>query len=360
MPRTKPVVYLYSVDGANLTEDLMLRIVRLTVTDQEGIESDRLEVELDDRGVKVRVPEPGNMVELALGYQDDEKGVPIIGRYVVDEVRLSGPPSTISFTAKGADMVQSALKAPRLKTWHDTTLGKLAREIAKRHDLEPVIHPEIDKIQIEHLDQQNESDMALLQRLAKRYDLTLKLGGGQLVLRPHAANLEPSDDENREYGLAPGRVVIDIRECSRYEWTSAQRSQYGAVSAHYWDPDKGKEVEVIEGDPEAGPTLKMRHSAGNKKDAMRQAASRLRQLKRSAGSLRLDLPGNTHILAGARLVLEGITEPVSGEWTIEQVEHRLDAGGLVTTLEAVPPTTEEAQAAEKKLVIYDKEMLKED
>lgn len=339
----RPAFYLFSTDGADLTETLMRRLVRLSVVDEEGVTSDVLEVELDDRGQFVGLPQIGDRVRLLLGYLE-RAPLPVIGDFVVDEVRLSGPPLSIAFTAKGADMARSAIKAPAIGDADDKTLADLARRIAGKHGFEAVIHPEAESIALGHVTHQTESDMALLTRVARAYDHIVRLDGQRLTLRPHAANLPPA----RQAGvLQPPVHRLRAQQITRYDYTTNARSRYGKVRGWYYDPDTGRRrpVEVEDGQHADAPAYDLRHDARTEADARRQAEARLRQLRRASGSLTLELPGDTRLLAGHHLYLTGLSEPVGGQWVIQRAEHTLDASGLCTRLECLPPA-QHASAAQ--------------
>ncbi len=54
--------------------------------------------------------------------------------------------------------------------------------------------------------------------------------------------------------------------------------------------------------------------------------------------LRLSLVrGNPQLLAGRRIKLVGFNVDLDGVWTISSIEHRIDAAGYVTSLEADSP-----------------------
>lgn len=331
----RPVFYLFDPAGSDLTGTLIDRTVRLTVTDAEGLASDTLEVELDDRGQFVQLPAVGDRLRLLLGYLE-RPPIPTIGDFVVDEVRLSGPPLSISFTAKGADFVNTAVRAPRIDDGDDDTLEALARRIAKRQGLQAEIHPDAAGIPLGHIDQQTESDMALLTRLARARDWVLRLDGERLILRPHASNLPPARQ------AAPWRPPIhriDARQIARYDYTTNARHRYGKVRAWHYDPDTGKRipVEVGDGEHEDAPTLDLRHDARDERSARDAAAARLRQLRRDSASLTLELPGDTRLLAGHHVFIAGLSDPIAGQWVIQRTEHTLDASGLRTRIECVPP-----------------------
>ncbi|RPE72551.1 hypothetical protein EDC62_0242 [Tibeticola sediminis] len=331
----RPVFYLYSTDGADITGTLMERTTRLTVVDAEGLASDSLEVELDDRGQSVQLPAVGDKVRLLLGYME-QSTIPTIGDFIVDEVRLSGPPLSIAFSAKGADLVNTALKAPLIDDGDDRTLADLARRIAEKHRLTAHIHPDAERIELGHIDQQTESDMALLTRLARARDWTLRLDADRLILRPHASALPPGREAA---DWTPPLHRIDARRITRYDYTTNARHRYGKVRAWSYDPDTGRRypIEVGDGEHADAPTLDLRHDAKTEDDARAAAEARLRQLRRASGSLTLELPGDTRLLAGHHVLVTGLSEPVGGQWVIQRAEHTLDAQGLRTRIECVPP-----------------------
>lgn len=332
----RPVFYLFDLAGTDLTGTLLDRTTRLTVVDAEGLSSDTLEVELDDRGQSVQLPAVGARLRLLLGYLE-RPPVPTIGDFVVDEVRLSGPPLAIAFTAKGADFVNTALKAPLIDDGDDDTLDALARRLASRHGLQPNIHPDAATIPLGHIDQQTESDMALLTRLARERDWVLRLDGERLTLRPHAGNLPPAREPQP---WRPALHRLDARRITRYDYTSNSRSQYSKVRSYYYDPDTGRRVpvEVGDGQHQDAPVMEVRHDAKDERAARDAAAARLRQLRRSSGSLTLELPGDTRLLAGHHVLVTGLSDPVGGQWVIQRAEHTLDAEGLRTRIECVPPS----------------------
>lgn len=347
----RPVFYLIGSDGADITGTLMERTTRLTVVDAEGLASDTLEVEMDDRGQSARLPAVGDKVRLLLGYLE-QTPIPTIGDFVVDEVRLSGAPLSISFVAKGADFVNKALKAPLIDDGDDGSLADLARRIAERHGLVARIHPDAESIALGHVDQQAESDMALLTRLARARDWVLRLDGDRLTLRPHASALPPGREAA---DWQPPLHRIDARRISRYDYTTNARHRYGKVRAWYYDPDTGKRVpvEVDDGERAAAPTLDLRHDARDEASARAAAEARLRQLRRDSSSLTIEMPGDTRLLAGHHVLITGLSDPIAGQWVIQRAEHTLDAQGLRTRIECVPPAAPGQASMELKTALLE-------
>ncbi|MGP5481328.1 phage late control D family protein, partial [Pseudomonas helleri] len=71
-------------------------------SDKPGMESDEFELRIDDRDSAVTLPARGACIEIYLGYAGTTLARE--GRYIVDEVELSGPPDTVVIRGKASDM----------------------------------------------------------------------------------------------------------------------------------------------------------------------------------------------------------------------------------------------------------------
>ncbi len=320
----RPIFIVIALDsGADLTGKLIDRITSIRVTDAEGFESDTLEIELDDRAQQTQLPETGERLRVMMGYAGGN--VQVIGDFVVDELGLSGPPLIMTISGKGTDML-GGIKAPRTQSRDENaqSYGSLAQKIASEHGLTANIHPEAFGIQITHIDQLAESNMALLERLALMFDMTLKLSADTLTLRPHAARINADQTE------------LHATDLTSYQWRGKSRTKYSAVRAHYYDTDKAERIPVVLGDASAGPVLDLRHDARDEQEAARLAKTRLNQMARGTGSLTLDIPGNPSLRAGVHIHISGLSEPVGGAWCVDRVTHAIDASGYKTILECIP------------------------
>ena len=77
-------------------------------------------------------------IEIYLGYV--ETGVARLGRYVVDEITVSGLPDTIVIKGKASDMRGSG-KTIRSGSWENVLLSKIVADIAARNGWQPGCHP---------------------------------------------------------------------------------------------------------------------------------------------------------------------------------------------------------------------------
>jgi phage protein D len=147
-------------DGADITGLINDRLIQLSTTDKPGMDSDTFELRIDDRDGQVTLPRRGVGIEVYLGYA--ETGLARQGRYVVDEVSVSGPPDTIVIKGKASDMRGSG-KTIRSGSWEDVPLSKIVGDIAARNGWQAVC-PVSTKVA--RADQLNESDFNFITRLA--------------------------------------------------------------------------------------------------------------------------------------------------------------------------------------------------
>ena len=96
-------------NGAEASGAIRDRLISLEAIDEDGLKSDRLEIELDDRDGRIEWPELEARLELSLGYR--ETGLVAIGTYAVDGLAGEGPRQTMRITAKAVDM-KTAARAP--------------------------------------------------------------------------------------------------------------------------------------------------------------------------------------------------------------------------------------------------------
>lgn len=310
-------------DRVDVTARMRDRLISLSVTDEAGLESDALEVVLDNRDMAIAMPRTGAELDLSLGFL--RSGLTRVGLFTVDEVRSAGPVRTLTIAAKAAD-VTGAFKAARTKSWHDTSLGTILSEIAAANGLAPAIAPELASVPIPHLDQTAESDMALVTRLARQYDAVGKPAHGRLVFAPRGAAKTITGKPLATIALSPADGI------SSWSSTWSERGEHGSVVAYWHNPATGERVPVTAGAGEPKVTLPHSHPDADRAGAA--AATKLAALKRGKGTVTLDIAGGRiDVTAEARLSLSGLDSATDGLWTVTKVTHRLSPSGLLTSLE---------------------------
>ncbi len=309
-------------DSHDITAKIADRLLSLTLTDEVGIQSDTVEIRLDDRDSAIELPRTGAELVVSVGYQ--ESGLVRMGLYIVDEMVLSGPVRTLTIRGKAANMRQS-IKAPKTRSWDDITLGSLVGAIAGEHGLTPRVGQELAEITLPHLDQTEESDLHLLTRLARQYDALTKPVGDHLILVKRGQAKSASGKQIPEIGIQPTDV-------SSWQATLAERGRYGSVTAEWHDKAAAKRESVQAGGGE--PVFQLRRSYPDSEQAIAAAEAKLVSLNRGTGSLDVTLPGNPSLMAEGLVDMNGFRTGIDGRWLVNRVTHSINSQGFSTSFSA--------------------------
>ncbi len=310
-------------DGADITALIEDRLLSLSISDAAGTDSDTAEIELDDRGYRIALPEPGAELVIWMGYR--ETGLVEMGTFVVDECSGQGPASTLTIHAKAADM-RGGIKAPKTQAWEDKTLGEIVDTIAARHGLRAAVAPALRAVRWAYVAQTKESDLHFLSRLAIDLDATVKPAGGALVVVPKGEGVTAD-------GAPIPEVELSAAALSDWSWTATGRSRYASAVAEWSEPGTATVHRVETGSGE--PVLELRRRYATEDEARRAAEAALKRAVRASGSLSATCTGFAgELMAEGVVILSGIKPELTGRWTMPRVSHRFDAGGLTTSFEA--------------------------
>jgi phage protein D len=293
----------------------------LTVTDEAGLKSDSLDITIDDRD-RFASAAKGDEVKVWLGY---EPAPLYMGRFLVESVSKSGPRRRMTISAKAAEFT-GPIRAAKVRSHHGKTLGEIATAIAAEHGLKHVIAPEVAALVIEHMDQQTESDLAFLQRLATRSGAVFKVADGNLLLTKRGSKTLPSGEANVSTTIRPADVAS-------WEWESGGRTDYKAVACTYRDDATGERKTAVAGDPASTSKHRDRRLYGSKAEAEVAAKAQLDDCARGKVSARIETSlGRPEVFAECEVVLEGFDYEVDGAYRVKSVRHTLDGGGLRSSI----------------------------
>jgi uncharacterized protein len=321
-------------DGVDRTAALSARLLTLTLTDNSGGEADTLELSFDDsqdttfKGGAIEVPRKGAWLELSLGYL--ETGLLAMGRFIVDETEISGPPDVMTVRARSADVGGARTakwKAHKSRSHATTTLGALVTKIAREHGQEAAIAPDVDSLPIPAIAQSRESDLHFLTRVARREGAVFALKGGKAVVVKRGAPRTAA-------GVVPEAVTFQRSQLTSWRLTQATRDSHGSVRARWRDKAAARERFASAGTGDPKRTL--RSTFASEAEAQSGATAELARLTRNTGgALEVTVSGRAALAAGGRIVLDGVRSGLDGTWVVETVEHQMDwsGGGYTCRLE---------------------------
>lgn len=321
----------YKITG--VSDDAAKRVTSITVSDEQGIKSDKVEIVFDDRDYALSPPALGLVFDVYLGYENNGPPLTKLGTFQVDEVKFSESEAAY-VTVSGSAMFTNdeTIKAPTTNSYDEKTIGEIASEIASRHGYTPDIDGDIASIYVDHLDQNEESDIHFLTRIAEEHDAFVKIQDQKLIVR--------SRDKTEGlivaikapiYQFSSSDVVVMVP--TSVSITQNARNKYNAVRAYWHDPDAAKRKgEVVgSGDPE----FKIRRTFPTKEAAKQAAAAKFKQLKRGTESMdAFNAPGDPNIRAGMDLTMINFRNEVNGDWIVTSVTHTMNSSGYKTSLRA--------------------------
>jgi len=344
---SKCPAFSITIEGKDVTTALDARLMSLTLTDNRGFEADQLDLELDDADGQIVLPRRGAVIHLALGW----KGQPLFpkGAFTVDEIEHSGAPDRLTIRARSADF-RETLNTRREKSWHQTSVGDVVKEIAARHNLKMALGKDLTDKALDHMDQTNESDASFLMKLARQYGAIASVKDRNLLFIRQGQGRTAS-------GKPLPVITIERKAGDGHRFTLADRGAYTGVIAswlHTREPKRKettqvkrrrkktttpKEPEAKQGDYLVGTdenVLVLNRTYANRSNAERAAKMQWERLQRGVASFSLQLAeGRADLYTEMPVKVSGFKQPIDEvEWTITTLTHTVSPdNGFTTSLE---------------------------
>lgn len=317
--------YKITVDEQDITERVRNHLQSLTIEDNAGLESDSLTLVITDSDWGINIPRLGAKISVALGY----KGTPLVwmGLFIADTPEYSIAPNVLMIKARAADFYNSSLEKSRVtKSWDETTLGAVVRDVATAMKLEAAVAKELDSILISHIDQTDESNSHFLTRLAKKYGATSKPNGGKLVFAKTGTGKSTS-------GTALPSITLSLSDIAPgARWSRSGRQQYDGVSANWHNTDEGTtEVATVGGENRK----KLQGKFATQAEAEAAAQAEQERLQRENETFEMTLKsGDPRVKAEIEVFTDSTfrKSELIGRWTVRQATHFLSRQGYKTTL----------------------------
>lgn len=324
--------FALSAGGADVTDRIRPLLVELRVTESIDRTSDQVEITLADTAGDLAVPRSGRELKVSMGY---DGALAEMGTFAHTESQIDLAPRVVRIRGTAADFrADSALKAPRTRSWDEVTLGGVVSQIAGEHGYQAAVSESLASEAIAHIDQTAESDLHLVRRLAAHYGASAKAAGNRLVLvksgEPAPESASGSDMPNVRIQAPPASP--DALPTITGRVTRTDKSRYGAVRASYNDVEAAELAHVLAG---AGmPVYELRNPRPDRAQALADAKAKLASLTRQTRSLTLTVPGDPQLSAGGQVTTVGWGDGADDTWQITRVEHTLKDDGYRTRVEA--------------------------
>lgn len=349
----KAPAYQLLIDGKDVSATIRPRLISLTINDNRGFEADTLDIELDDSDGQLAMPRRGARMRVMIGWQ----GQPLVdkGEYTIDEAEHTGTPDKLTIRGKSADL-RGNLNKLRQTSYHQQTVGSIVEAIAQRYSLTPAVAERFQGMQIDHIDQQNESDPAFLTRLAGQCGALTTIKSGRLLFISQGKGLTAS-------GKPLPSVTITRQDGDQHRFAVADRDAYTGVVANWHDTKKAKTTgatlkrkrkskakpkqeqalpsdttvnkegrELLIGDSENVKVL--RHIYANQTNAMRAARAEWERLQRGVAEFEITLAtGRPELYPEQPTTVTGFKSQIDeANWVLTRVVHNLSDSGYTNSI----------------------------
>jgi len=153
------------------------------------------------------------------------------GRFKIDACDLSGPPDIFTIKAVSIPISSSLKQEEKSNTWEETTLQKVAQSIADGASVKLMYEVDSD-IQLDRVDQQQQTDMAFLLELCTKYGISLKFTDGTIVLFEESVYEEKEAIDTFDKSEVGGRITS-------YSFAQDTNDIVNKVVLNYKDPKSG-------------------------------------------------------------------------------------------------------------------------
>lgn len=316
-----------TLNGVPLTRLATGHVSTLRLTDSAGFVSDTAEITFTNMGLRppFDMPAPGAEIGVALGYLG---ALFDMGVFVADEIEESAPPRLISVVARAKAQGttrggMAPIHSQRTRSWPaGMTLGAIVETIAAQNGLTARVSEAARALVPGHIDQIDESDLAVLTRVALARDLVAKPAGGVLYV-------------GRRGETANATKPFFTKGITRWSMRRSLGDVVGTVIATYRDLDAGKDIEVKVGDQ--APVRRLRGRWRDKAEARAMAEAEARRASRCRETLDIEMPGRPDIAAETRIAPMDFSPAATGDWLVTRVVHDLSEAGFRTQITAERP-----------------------
>lgn len=316
-------IWQISLDGRDLSETINPRFMSMSLSESRDDEADQLDLELTDHDGLLAIPERHVVIRLAIGWE--HTGLVDKGTFTVDEVGHRGAPDIITLRARSADMT-GPLRTRNERSFHDKSIQEIATDIALANELEAVVGEAFARKKIPHIDQSNESDMAFLNRIGKRYDAVATVKEAKLLFMPIQGAKTASGQE-----LPVVRLLRT--DGDNHEFLMSARDAYTGVKAYWRDTRSTKRRSIVVG--VLGNTKQLRDTFANEQDALAETQAEWQRIQRGMATLTFSAAvGVPNISPQQRVEFPTMKPPISDiQWLVKRLQHSISESGFTTRFE---------------------------
>ena len=220
----------------DISDEIAHSISSLNYTDNSKNAIDDLEIELENLDYRwLKEWYPDENAQLLVGIHEElenETNFLDLGTFYVDEPTFEDHKLTLKCLALPLD--QNIRDQKNSVAWESITLKELVTRIANKHEMNAEIYTE--NVFFERLDQNQETDLAFINRVVKEIGLNMKVSDDKIII---------FDDEEMEKNDTIEVFNIKDYRIRSFSLKKKNKEIYDKVEVSYYDPDKKKVVKEI-------------------------------------------------------------------------------------------------------------------
>lgn len=220
----------------DISDEIAHSISSLNYTDNSKNAIDDLEIELENLDYRwLKEWYPDENAQLLVGIHEElenETNFLDLGTFYVDEPTFEDHKLTLKCLALPLD--QNIRDQKNSVAWENITLKELVTQIANKHEMNAEIYAE--NVFFERLDQNQETDLAFINRVVKEIGLNMKVSDDKIII---------FDDEEMEKNDTIEVFNIKDYRIRSFSLKKKNKEIYDKVEVLYYDPDKKKVVKEI-------------------------------------------------------------------------------------------------------------------
>lgn len=340
-------------NSKDISEALAQYLISASYTDNLSGQVDDVSLTLEDKAGLWQsdwMPVKGATLDITLctynwqGLYDGEFDT-TLGTFEVDEIELTSAPDVVNIKAVAISVGDdSTLRSTlRSKTWENVSVRKVASDIAWENGMKLFWdcddNPDIDK-----LEQNDESDLSVLQNVCDDAGFALKITTDTIIVfdeakyeqaEPVIEIYHPGTNTIADVAEADGTPTPDrIFHSTGYSFKTKIRDVYKKCHIKYTNDQDKSVIESTFTDPNKsnGATLEIHQQVTSQAEADRLAKKKLREKNRDECTGSYSLDGCQFLCAGETIEMIGFGV-FSGRYIVTQAKHDISGSGYVTSID---------------------------
>ncbi|MFV0618106.1 phage late control D family protein [Megasphaera sp. WILCCON 0056] len=343
---------IVTYNGKDISESLAQYVLSFSYTDNLTGQVDDISITLEDRAELWEadwMPERGATLDITIctyNWSDlySEEQDLQLGKFEIDELEVSSAPNVVTIKAVAISIGDDSTLRSTLRshTWENISVQKAANDIAWQNGMKLQWYCD-DNPNIDKLEQNDESDLDVLQKICDDAGFALKVTTDTIII--FDVEKFEKEDVYAEY-YHPGTTILNIVENQskpvqtdallNYSFKAKIRDVYKKCHVKY---AKDKDKSVIESTfvapdkkEKEGATLEVHQQVSSQAEADRLAKKKLREknCEEFTGSFSSD--GNMGLCAGETIEMLGFGN-FSGKYIITQAKHDISSSGFTSSVE---------------------------